>query len=256
MSRISVIIVDDESLARQIVREYLLRDERFEIVAECDGGRAALEAIHALKPDVVLLDIQMPEVDGFDVLSQLEEPYPATIMVTAFNEHALRAFDFHALDYVLKPIEEERLHIALDRAARRIEESRRGRAAKGMEELIGSLRAESPQHDRIVLKSSRSILFLEPDELLWIEAAGNYLKVEAGGKQHLVRGSISGLMTRLDPEAFLRIHRSFIVNRSLVIETKVLPGGSDYAVVLRGGRELPVGRSFRKEVLAKLGLSS
>ncbi len=253
MSKITVIIVDDELPARQILREFVSQDERFEIVAECDGGRAALEAIGASRPDVLLLDIQMPEVDGFDVLTELRDPPPATIMVTAFNEHALRAFDHHALDYVLKPIEEARLRQALERAIVRIEESRSGPAAKGMRQLIGALRAEAPQHERIVLRCTGSILFLAPDELPWIEASGNYLKVEVGGKAHLVRESIRGLMARLDPDVFVRIHRSFIVNRTCVREAKTLPGGSDYAVVLSDGREVPIGRSYRKDVLEDLG---
>lgn len=254
MSRVTVVIVDDEPLARQILRELVSHDERFEIVAECEGGRAALVAIRDLNPDVLLLDIQMPEVDGFDVLAELQDSPPITIMVTAFNDHALRAFDFHALDYVLKPIDETRLKQALDRAIVRIHEGLRSHVAEGMQQFIGALRAETPQHTRIVLKCINSILFLEPSELRWIEAAGNYLKVEVEGSVFLVRESLSGLLERLDPNVFLRIHRSFVVNRASVLEVKVLQGGSDYAAVLRDGRELPVGRSFRRAVLARLSL--
>lgn len=251
MSRPRVVVVDDEPLARQILSEFISRDGRFEIAAECEGGRMAIDTIREVDPEILLLDVQMPEVDGFDVLTALSDPVPVTIMVTAYHEHAIRAFDYHALDYVLKPIDQGRLQRALDRALTRVSELR---ASSGMEGLLGALRKQTRQQERIVLKCSGSILFLEPDELLWVEAAGNYLKVEVGGREYLARDSIQRLIERLDPAVFVRIHRSFIVNARYVVEAKLLPGGSDYVVVLRDGRELPLGRSFRSAVLARLGL--
>lgn len=260
MTTYTVLIVDDEAPARLILREFLAQDKRFEVQYECSDGRAALEAIPRFTPDIVLLDIQMPEVDGFDVLSGLQDLPSATIMVTAFHEHAIRAFDFHAVDYVLKPIEKERLQRALDRAVQRVDDRRAGQQNRGMQELVAALRQEPARQGaqpdaRIVLKTTNSILFLQPDELLWVEASGNYLKLEVAGRTHLVRESIQSLMGRVDDRVFLRIHRSFVVNKNAVVEVKVLPGGSDYAVALRDGRDLPVGRSLRKQVLERLGFA-
>lgn len=247
-----VVVVDDEPLSRLVIREFVSLEPRFEIVAECDSGQGAIETIRALRPDVVLLDIQMPEVDGFDVLSALDDPLPLVIMVTAYNQHALRAFDHHALDYVLKPIEEARLRLALRRALGRLEPPTSARDANAAERLVRSLNSPEPHRDRITLKCTDTIVCFAPDELPWIEAAGNYVKLEISGEQLLSRASLSDLLRRLDPELFLRIHRSFAVNLDFLVEVKTLPGGSDSVVVLRDGRTLPMGRSFRKAVLQRL----
>jgi len=255
VSRIGVAIVDDEPLALELLREFVAADRRFEVVCECGGGAAAIEAIDTLRPEVVLLDVQMPEVDGFDVLTRLAAPLPVVVMVTAYHEHAVRAFDHHALDYVLKPIERARLQLALDRAFARVQERRAGSAAPGGEHrLRASLSGAASGEQRIALKASGTLLFLEREQLHWVESAGNYLKVECDGRTHLVRDSLPSLLERLG-EAFVRVHRSFVINAASVVEVRVQPGGSDYAVLLRDGREVPIGRSYRRSVLARLSRS-
>ena len=260
MLKPTVLIVDDELPARQLLRELIERDGRFAVLDECDGGAKAIQVANALAPDLLLLDIQMPEVGGFDVLASLGPSAPVTIMVTAFNEHALRAFDFHALDYVLKPIEEQRLGLALTRAMDRLEEpSTSGKSPVNalLADLAGSpvaadLAATEASTERIVLKCGSSILFLLQGEIDSIEAAGNYLKVQAKGETHLVRLSIARLLERLHGDLFLRIHGSFVVNRTRVQEVRPLAGGYDYSVVLADGSTLPIGRSYRKHVLDRL----
>jgi len=260
MPKPTVLIVDDELPARQLLRELIESDGRFVVLGECDGGAKAIQVASALAPDLLLLDIQMPEVDGFDVLASLGTDAPVTIMVTAFNEHALRAFDFHALDYVLKPIEERRLGLALTRALVRLEEAsppERSPAGSLLADLDGSregvaLTAPEAMDERIVLKCGSAIVFLLQGEIDLIEAAGNYLKVQAKGETHLVRLSISRLLERLHGELFLRIHRSFVVNRTRVQEVRPLAGSYDYSVVLTDGSTLPIGRSYRKQVLDRL----
>jgi two-component system LytT family response regulator len=249
---ISVLIVDDERPARQILRELVAPDDRFEIVAECAGGQEAIDAIRSSPPDLVLLDIQMPEVDGFDVLADLQESMPTVIMVTAFNEHAIRAFDFHALDYLLKPVDEDRLRVALERAAVRIRERQSGRLPDGLQQLLQSMRPGTAQSERIALKAPGSFLFIEPNELEWIEVAKNYLRLHCTDKMYVQRSTITELLERLDTGLFVRIHRSYAVNRAHVREIRPAPGGSDVVVVLRQGVELPVGRTFREEAMAKL----
>lgn len=247
------VIVDDEPLARQLLSEFLDADARFSCIAECDGGRSAIETIRRLRPDVVLLDVQMPVVDGFDVLASLEEPTPVVVMVTAHNQHALRAFDHHALDYVLKPVDAGRLELALDRVVARARERAGGFGQPGLLELVQQLRGETgPREERIVLKAGSVILFLEPHELPCVESSGNYLKVVHDGRELLIRESLQSLLARLDERHFLQIHRSFVVHVGAVIEVRLQPGGSDYVAVLRDGRQCPIGRSYRKAVFDRL----
>lgn len=252
--RIRTIIVDDEALGRQAVRELLERDDRFEIVDECKGGAEAITTVRATKPHVILLDIQMPEVDGFDVLMQLADQTPHVVMVTAFDQYAIRAFEHHALDYVLKPVDPDRFQITLDRVADQVLVSSNSASAEGIRALLDSITSMQHAPARIVIKVTGSLLLLEPDELAWIEAAGNYLRVHVGDRSYLTRDTITAMAQRLSDPRFLRIHRSVIVNAHRVREVRTLPGGSDHAVILTSGTELPIGRSYHASVTKALSL--
>ena len=250
---VSAIIVDDEALARQVLRELLARDSRVEVVAECAGGREAIASLRLHDPDLVFLDIQMPEVTGFDVLTEFQDRMPTTIMVTAYDKYAIRAFEYHALDYLLKPIDERRFAVALDRGIQRARERRQGRRLAGFTEFVSALTTGATRPDRIVLKASGSLLFLEPKELEWIEAAKNYVRVHVGAKTYVVRDTIAGVLERLDPAVFMRVHRACIVNRMHVREIRPVPGGADHEIVLRDGTILAIGRSHRDDVRRALG---
>lgn len=252
MKRLRSVIVDDEPLARQYLRELVRSDPRFEVAAECAGGEEAIRVATDLRPDLMLLDVQMPGTDGFDVLVRLTPPLPAIIFVTAFDRYAVRAFDHHALDYVLKPIEEARLRVALARAADRLDGGRRADTPSNLRELVTTLTELGPSNERIVLRTTSSILYLDPGELPVVESSGNYLKVDLDGRTHLVRETLSSLKARLDPARFLQVHRSFLVNLHCVRSARTLPGGSDLALCLRDGREVPVGRTYKNSVVDRL----
>ncbi len=248
MDTIRVMIVDDEALGREAVRAQLQDQPDVTVTAECGSGKEAIRQIETLRPDVVFLDVQMPRTDGFDVLKQVGDRMPTTVLVTAYDQYALRAFDTHALDYVLKPLDPDRFARTLERVRKRVAEIRAGSRETGLRELVEELSIRRPTSQRIVLKATGRLLYLEPDELDYVESAGNYLKVHVDREVYLLRETMSGLCERLDPARFVRIHRSFIVNTHHVREVRLLPGGSDYEIVLRSGVQLPVGRSYRSVV--------
>jgi two-component system LytT family response regulator len=234
---VRVVIVDDEPLARRGIRIRLERMAGVEIVAECASGVDAVRAIRGTAPDVVFLDVQMPGMDGFGVVGVIgPDAMPVTIFVTAHDTHAIRAFDASALDYLLKPIDDERFARAVDRARRRLAE-RRGSA--------GSV--ESPSVDRIGVRDRGSVLVLAHDEIDWIAAEGDYVRVYVGGRGHLVRDTMSALESRLDPARFARVHRSAIVNLSRVKEIRP-HGDRDFLAVLRDGTRLKVSRTYRGRI--------
>jgi two-component system LytT family response regulator len=223
------LIVDDEALARERIRTLLGAEESVQIIGECTGGRAGVTAIEELRPDLVFLDVQMPDLNGFEVLETVNvEPLPAVIFVTAHDEYALRAFDVHALDYVLKPIEPARFAAALARV--RADESR-------LRGLLQSI-AERPQPlDRLVIRSKGKILFVKPNEIDWIEADGRYAKLHVGKETHVVRHAIKDLATRLAEYGFVRVHRSAIVNAERIKELEPWFHG-EYVVILTNGVRL------------------
>ncbi len=249
---IRTIIVDDEALGREAVRGQLRDCTDFDVIAECSGGADAIARIRKLAPDVVFLDIQMPEVDGFDVLTELGDEAPITVMVTAYDQYAVRAFEHYALDYVLKPIEPERFARTLERIRRRVETAGAGQRTTELRDLLVSLSGRTASPDRLAFKATRGLVFLEPDELEWVESAGNYLKVHAAGEEHLIRETMANFCRRLDPSRFLRIHRSFLANVNHVREIRLSGTGTDYEVILRTGETLPIGRSYRDAVVARL----
>lgn len=242
-----VLLVDDEPLARTQLRGMLAAEPALDVVGECGNGRDAVIAIGALAPDVVLLDIEMPELDGFSVVAALPpDRVPAIIFVTAYDRYALRAFEVHALDYVLKPVDRERLRAAIDRARARLGSATlaEGQAARVRDAAARVARAR--QDARIAVKVDGKHLVLAVDAIDWVEAVDDYVRIHMGRASHLVRGTLQLFGERL-PEQFLRIHRSAIINADRIREVSVTEQG-DYRITLLDGTRLPSGRSFRAAV--------
>ena len=227
---IRTVIVDDETLARTNLKILLGRHPHIEIVGEAGSGLEALEEIRARKPDLLFLDVQMPEYDGFDVLEMLgTDTPPAVIFVTAYDQYALKAFEAGALDYLLKPFDDARFELALSRAHDKIQHHR----------------PASPKC--LILKSGSQVLFLKHADIDWIEAADYYACLHVGARTHLLRRSLSELEHDLDSKAFCRIHRSAIVNLARVRALQLNPGG-EHEVVLDNGSTLPISRRYRKQL--------
>ena len=237
--KIRALIVDDEPLARERIRSLLLEESDIELSGEYENGSKAVAAIHKDAPDLLFLDVQMPEMDGFGVLRAIgPDRVPAVIFVTAYDEYALRAFDANAMDYLLKPFDQERFRRSLDRARNHLQLDRASRVNDNLQALIrylnidpsqiaqlpqspaapssttkqGNGHAHSPQSDRLVVKSGGRVYFLKADEIDWVEAAGNYVRLHVSKDSHLLRETMNGIETKLDTRRFMRIHRSTIVN--------------------------------------------
>jgi two-component system, LytTR family, response regulator len=242
-ARIKVVIVDDEPLAREGVRMLLAGDRDVEVVAECGSGRDAVATIKRLRPDLVFLDVQMPEISGFDVLAALDE-LPAVIFVTAYDKYALRAFEVHALDYLLKPYDDERFAQALARAKRQLHVSTLGERLLSLLESRREAEEQQPYLSRVAIRDAGRVLFVDVSDVDWIEAADYYVQLHVGEKSYLHRESMQRLEERLDPARFLRIHRSAIVNRARVRELRHR-NGRELLCVLANGVTLKVARSQR-----------
>jgi len=253
------LIVDDEPAARRGVRLLLEREHDVLIVGEAGDGEAAVTLITRERPDVVFLDVQMPACDGFEVIRRVaSHSAPAVVFITAYDEHALRAFDVNAVDYLLKPYDDERFRAALGRARHSV----RRRDVEALNERLARLLAfveaqQSPPapaaggeaivSDRILLKSSGEVLFLKADEIDWIEAEGDYMKFHVAGRTHLLRETMARLEERLDPRKFIRIHRSTIVHIDRV--RKLSPSfAGEYAVVLHDGTKLKLSRGYQERI--------
>jgi len=251
-STVRAIIVDDEPLARERLRLLLADEPDVEVVGECGDGCQAVVAIEELKPDLVFLDVQIPNLDGFAILESVgADRIPAIVFVTAYDHYALRAFDVRAVDYIHKPFGKERLHKALAHAREQIT---RGKSADISGQLVALLEEIRPQKTylkRIMVKSGGRLYFLRTAEIDWVEAAGNYVRLHVGSEAHLLRETMNGLETKLDPERFLRIHRSTIVNIDRV--RKLSPSFvGDYAVVLHDGTKLKLSRGYQDRLVALL----
>jgi two-component system, LytTR family, response regulator len=234
--KLHAIIVDDEELARGLLRELLRALDEIDIVAECANGFEAVKAIADLKPDLVLLDVQMPKLDGFEVL-ELAGPVPAVIFVTAYDEYALRAFEAHAVDYLLKPFGEDRLRVALKRATERL-----GSHAPPVAELALEARAPAQYLERVVVKDGARVHVIPVNNLDYAEAQDDYVALCSQGKKHLKQQTISNLEKGLDPGRFLRIHRRYIVNLERV--ARIEPYSKDtHVAILTSGAQLPVSRA-------------
>jgi len=256
-ARIRTIIVDDEPTARRGIRLLLERDGGVEIVGEAVGGVEAAELIRREKPDLAFLDVQMPGCDGFAALSQLDSAVtPAVVFVTAYDEHALRAFEVNAVDYLLKPYDDARFAAALQRGKDEVRRRQADVVNSRLTQLLDYLqqtseRAVAPREDaasdRILLKSSGEIFFLKADEIDWIEAEGDYMKFHVAGRAHLMRETMARLEARLDPKRFIRIHRSTIVNIDRL--RKLSPSfAGEYAVILNDGTKLKLSRGYHERI--------
>jgi len=235
-NKIRAVIVDDEELARQMLRECLSRHAEIEVVAECANGFEAVKSVTELKPDLLFLDIQMPKLDGFEVL-ELIGTDRAIVFVTAYDEYAIRAFEIHAVDYLLKPFSAERFEAALQRAKQRVVGKQPAPA-----ELTVSARPPRQYSERMVVRDGTRVHIIPVIKLDYAEAQDDYVALSSEGKKHLKQQTISSLETFLDPSRFVRIHRSYIVNLEKV--TKIEPYSKDnHMVVLSNGAQLPVSRS-------------
>jgi two-component system LytT family response regulator len=229
-----VIIADDEAPARRIVRSYLRGRADVEIVAEAENGLEVVEMVRALEPDLVVLDIQMPGLTGFEVIDALgAEAMPAVVFATAYDEYALRAFDVHAVDYLLKPFTRERFDRAFERALER----------RPVAPLVASMRLE-----RVVVRDRDRLFFVPVEEIVHLSAEGNYVRVHTAEKSHLIRGTLAELEARLDPKRFARIHRSGIVNVAAVREVRAHFHG-DYVVMLKTGETVRLSRRYQQRLL-------
>ena len=253
MKKIRTLIVDDEPLARERLAGLLAGEPDIEIVGQARDGEEAVNGIQLQTPDLVFLDVQMPQMNGFDVIEAVgSDRMPLVIFVTAYDQHALRAFQVRALDYLLKPFDRERFTDALERARRQIERDETGDLGRRLLALVKDLRKDQPRSDRLVVKSGGRLFFLRTDEIDWIEAAGNYVRLHVGTTSHLLRETMNAIEGRLDPEKFFRIHRCRIVNMERIQELQPWLNG-EYAVLLRTGTRLTLSRGYREKLQERLG---
>jgi two-component system LytT family response regulator len=253
--RTRVLIADDEPLARERLRMLLAAEEGVDVAGECASGPDAVAAIQKLKPDLVFLDVQMPGATGFDVIASVgPERMPPVVFVTAYDRYALRAFDVHALDYLLKPFDRERFRQALDRARQHLERRDAGELERRLLELVEDLRSPPQRPERFVIKSGGRVFFVRAEEIDWVEAAGNYVKLHVGSEAHLLRETMNAVEAQLDPDVFFRIHRSHIVNIERVKELQPWFNG-EYVVFLRNGARLTLSRGYREKLQDRIGKS-
>lgn len=242
---IRALIVDDEPLARKGVRRHLLSEVDIQVIGECSNGLEAAATIRKEKPDLVFLDVQMPELDGFGVIAEIGMlEMPAVIFVTAYDAHAIRAFEVQALDYVLKPFEANRFRLAVSRARAEVQKNLNGEINSRLINLLEELRSPKEYSQRLAIKSNGRVNFVNVAELDWIEAANNYVRVHSGHESYLIRETMSSLEAKLDPRRFARVHRSVIVNMGRVKQLKAMFKG-EYEIVMQDGRRLPFGRAYR-----------
>jgi len=262
---VTVLVADDEPLARRRLLRLLRAESGVEVVAECKGGRSAVEQILARKPDLVFLDIQMPDLDGFGVIAEVgPERMPSVVFVTAFDQYALRAFEVHALDYLLKPFEADRFHNALVRARAHISPSSNAaypgedRLRRLLSEVLGgggardpetATKSASPFFERVAVKTDGATRILQIADVDWFETDGNYVRVHVGKNTYLIRSTANRLQEELDPRRFARIHRRFLVNVDRVVGLEPWFGG-DAIVLLRDGSKLRLSRNYREGFLA------
>ena len=256
---ITVIVVDDENIARRRLVRLLEETGEAKVVAECAGGRDAVARIEALHPEMVFLDVQMPDLDGFGVLQELNAtPFPAIVFVTAFDQYAVRAFDVHAADYLLKPYDTARFREAFVRAKERTESRVRSDEDNRLRALLrdylgdeGRAGAGREFLDRVAVKVDGVLRVVRTHDVDWWETDGNYVRLHVGPANHLIRATATSIETQLDPRQFLRIHRRFIVNIDRVLEVQPWFGG-DSIVLLKNGAKLRLSRTYRERLHSRL----
>ena len=241
--KLRAIIVDDERMARMRLRRLLEKDPDVEIAAECEDGPQAVQAVRQEAPDLILLDIQMPGMDGFGVLEELgPERTPEVVFVTAYDEHAIRAFEEHALDYLMKPVSPERFAKMLARVRERRSQVRRGQ--ESLFEMLAKRKADA-RGTRLMVKNGERTTFISPDEVDWVEAAGNYAILHLGKRTHILRETMNALESQLSGDMFCRVSRSAILNLRRVQELQSLSAG-DHVAILVDGQRIPISRSMRE----------
>ena len=268
--KIRALIVEDESLAREVLLVMLGNDPEIEIIAECRNGKEAVAAIRKNSPDVVFLDIHMPEMDGFQVIEQIgAAQMPVTIFVTAYDKHALRAFEMHALDYLLKPFDHDRFDNTLQRVKTIIRQKKLGEISESLLAMLQDVKpkaektssetkdsmpekiARKETMERVIVRSGGRIYFLKTEEIDWVEGSSNYLSLHIGGETHLIRETMGNFHSRLDSRKFLRIHRSTIVNIDRIKDIRPLFKG-EYVITLKSGKRLKASRGYRHEIQSLL----
>jgi two-component system LytT family response regulator len=252
MNRFSVLIVDDEPLAREGLRMLLTGDPQIVAISEAKNGREAVTAIREIRPELVLLDVQMPEMDGFEVVQELvqevgPERMPVVVFVTAHDRYAIRAFEINALDYLLKPVTAERFHQSLERAKTRLRDGEE--MGRRMVSMLKAMANPSPYAKRLAVRSGTRTMLVPVDDIEWIQAAENYVELHCDAGCHLLLATMSTIEASLDPQMFLRIHRSLIVNVSRIKELQPA-GHGEYVVVLRSRVRLQSGRSYHEKLKA------
>lgn len=248
--RIRTVVVDDEPLACKRLEKLLKEDEEIELISLCANGEEAIKQINEEQPDLVFLDIQMPEINGFDVLQNIDqEKIPLIIFVTAYDEYALKAFEVHALDYLMKPFKKERFFESLNRAKKALKKNNRAVINNKIENLLEFLKPARGSLSRILVKSSGRYFFLKTTDIDWIESAGNYVRIHSGGNNYLIRETMINMEKKLDSDTFFRIHRSTIINVNKVKELEQWFHG-DYQVIMYNEEKLTMSRNY-KELLDK-----
>ena len=244
--RIRALIIDDEPLARLRISDLLKKEERVDVVGEAGNGSDAVKLIEKEGPDLIFLDVQMPGKDGFGVLEALGPGrMPHVIFVTAYDQYALQAFDVHAMDYLLKPFDRKRFYESLHRALDHIAMKKDGRFTTKLKELLEDVQPSKKCLDRLIIKAEGRIYFVKTEEIDWIEAAGNYVTLHVGKEEHLMRDTMSSMEEKLDPEKFMRIHRSNIVNLERIKEIQPWFNG-EYLVILKDDTRLTLSRKYRE----------
>ncbi len=251
--KISVIIVDDEPYARKKIRTLLKEEDEFEVIGECKNGQEAIASIQTLQPDVVFLDIQMPEINGLEVLEALEmRQLPIIVFVTAFDQFAVNAFEKHALDYLLKPFDYERMQKTLSRVRNQIQLEQGDAVHERLNSLMAHLENRNHFPDKFMIKSTNEIYFVPQEDIDWIEAAGNYVTLHVGKKGHLMRTTMANIQKKLNPEKFIRVHRSQIVNVDRIKKLEPDHHG-DYFIILNDNSELTLTRTYRENLFKHFG---
>jgi len=250
-NRIRAVIADDEALARKFIRQMLKDEPDVEIIGECANGKEAVSMIRSEKPDLIFLDVQMPEKDGFAVLQSVPE-LPEIIFTTAYEQYAIRAFELHALDYLLKPFDQARFRDAIRHAKERLRSMPDKDVRRQINALLQSVEKESRYLDRLVIKSGGRISFLSTDEITWIEADDKYVLLHTGRINPMVRQTLNAMEAQLDPKKFKRIHRSAIVNVARIKELQPMFNG-EHSVLLEDGTKLTLTRSYKDKLFDLLG---
>jgi two-component system LytT family response regulator len=249
-SKIRTVIVDDEELGRDRIQTLLEQQPDVEIIGVCSNGAEAVEVIERAQPDLVFLDVQMPDMDGFEVVGSLDSgKLPAIVFVTAHDGHAIRAFEIHALDFLLKPFDQTRFEKALERARTQVSSKKGPAIDSRLVSLLEELREERKYPERLIVKSSGRVFFVRTEEIDWVEASGNYVKIHTKNEAHLLRESMKNMEGKLDPKIFVRIHRSAIVNIDRIKELEPWFHG-EYIVIMRDGTRLTASRVFSDRLSA------